>query len=298
MPTRTTSFSVSLVGAGKVGSTIAAMLQRRGHRIVSVISRNRSSARVLGRLLDSPVASTHLKDLSPITNMLLIAVPDEKIVGIAEEVAEIVGRRNTPLTVFHPSGVMTSDALGALHKQGAKVFSLHPIQIFPDGLSLQDQLDLMKNLWYGFEGEAQTLGIARAIVKDLGGKLIEIPKEEKILYHAACVFASNYPTVLLGAVERLAKLLGFPGLKPFGPLVETAVHQAVHRGPGASLTGPLARGSLAVVQKHLEALRAKDPTVASLYEGLGLYGLEVAKESHRLTSSQIKSLAAMFKGKK
>jgi predicted short-subunit dehydrogenase-like oxidoreductase (DUF2520 family) len=220
------------------------------------------------------------------------------IADIAAEIGAIVGRRKTPLAVFHPSGVMTSDALDAVRGQGAKVFSLHPIQTFPDGISLEDQLDLMKGVWYGFEGEAQTLGIARSIVKDLGGKLIEIPKEEKILYHVACVFASNYPTVLLGAVERLAKSLGLSGLKPFGPLVETAVHQAVHRGPGASLTGPLARGSLTVVQKHLDVLRAKDPAVASLYEALGMYGLEVAKESRRLTSAQIKSLAAMLKGKK
>ncbi len=298
MPTRTASFSVSLVGAGKVGSTIAALLRRRGHRIVSVISRSRSSARVLGRLLGSPVASTSLKNLSPRTDLLLIAAPDETIADIAAEVAGNSAVQKNRLVVFHPSGAVTCDALVELGNQGAKAFSLHPIQTFPDGVSLQDQLTLMKNVWYGFEGEAHVRVVARSIVRQLGGRFLEIPKEEKILYHTACVFAANYPTVLLGAVERLSKALGLPGLKPFGPLVKTAVLQAVDRGPGVSLTGPLARGSHTVVQRHLEALRVHDPALAALYEALGRFGLEIASESGRLTGDQIKALAAILTGKK
>ncbi len=60
---------MSLVGAG--------MLKRRGHPIVSIISRDRSSVRILGRLLKAGIASTNLRDISPRTNLLLIAVPDE-----------------------------------------------------------------------------------------------------------------------------------------------------------------------------------------------------------------------------
>ena len=281
-----------------MGSTIAALLQKRGHRITSVISRSRSSARVIGRLLGSPVASTSLKNLSPLTDLLVIATPDEMIADVAAEIAAIGTLRKSRVTVFHPSGVLTSDALDALASQGAKVFSLHPIQTFSDRVSHRDQLNLMKGVWYGFEGETHARAAARSIVKDLGGRWLEIPKEGKILYHAACVFASNYPTILLGAVERLSKAAGLPGLKPFGPLVQTAVQHAVDRGPGSSLTGPLARGSNAVVQRHLEALRALDPALASLYEALGLFGLDVALESNRLTGDQIKALAALFREKK
>ncbi|MEX2116252.1 MAG: Rossmann-like and DUF2520 domain-containing protein [Bacteroidota bacterium] len=298
MPTRKVAFSVSLVGAGKVGSTIAALLRRRGHRIVSVISRSRSSARVLGRLLGSPIASTSLKNLSPRTDLLLIATPDEMIADVAAEVAGNNTFENNRLIVFHPSGILTCDVLGALGNQGAKVFSLHPIQTFPNGVSLQDQVSLMKDVWYGFEGGTNVRAVARSIVKDLGGRFLEIPKEEKILYHVACVFAANYPTVLLGAVERLAKALGLPGLKPFSPLVETAVRQALDRGPGASLTGPLARGSHTVVQRHLEALHVHDPALATLYEAIGRFGLDIARESNRLTGDQIKVLAALLTEKK
>lgn len=254
--------------------------------------------RVLGRLLGSPVVSTHLKNLSPGTDLLLIAVPDEVIADVAAEVSSNTVFEKKRLIVFHPSGILTSDALAALRDQGAKVLSLHPIQTFPDGISLRDQMNMMKGVWYGFEGEAHVRSVARSIVKDLGGRFLEIPKEGKILYHAACVLAANYPTLLLEAVERLSKALGLPGLKPFSPLVGTAVQQALGRGPGASLTGPLARGSHMVLQRHLEALRVQDPALAELYEALGRFGLVVAKETNRLTGDQIKTLQELFTARK
>lgn len=268
------------------------MLKRRGHRIVSVISRSRSSTRILGRLLSADIASTNLSDLSPRTNLLLIAVPDESIAEVSAKISRNPNLRKSRLTAFHPSGMLTSDALETLRGQGSRIFSLHPIQTFPDGISLQKQMNLMKGVWYGFEGEAHVRPAARSLVRELGGKFVEIPKAEKILYHTACVFAANYPTLLMAAAERLSNALGLPGLKPFAPLVETAMQQALELGPGVSLTGPLSRGSHVVLRRHLEALRSHDPALAELYVALGRFGLEVAAK--RLTAAQKKALQELL----
>lgn len=285
-------FSISLVGAGKVGSTIAALLKRRGHRIVSVISRSRTSTRILGRLLGADIVSTHLSDISPRTDLLLIAVPDETIAETSARISENPHLRKSRLIAFHPSGMLTSGALETLREQGSRVFSLHPIQTFPGGISLQKQMNLMKGIWYGFEGEAHVRRVARSIVKELGGTFVEIPKAEKILYHTACVFAANYPTLLMAAAERLSKAMGLPGLKPFAPLVETAMKQALELGPDVSLTGPLSRGNHAVLRAHLEALRNDDPALAELYGALGRFGLEFAAK--RLTAAQKKAMQELF----
>ncbi len=283
---------MSLVGAGKVGSTIAGMLKRRGHPIVSIISRDRSSVRILGRLLKAGIASTNLRDISPRTNLLLIAVPDESIAEVSAKLSGNPNLEKSRLTVFHPSGMLTSDALEALRSQGSPVFSLHPIQTFPDGISLQRQMNLMRGISYGFEGGEQVRPFARSLVKQLGGVFIEIPKAEKILYHIACVFAANYPTLLMAATERLSKAMGLPGLKPFAPLVHTAMNQALELGPEVSLTGPLSRGSRTILQGHLEALRKHHPDLADLYTALGRFGLEVAAK--RLTASQKKALQELL----
>lgn len=269
------------------------MLKRQGHRIVSVISRSRSSARILSRLLRADIASTNLSDIAPRTNLLLIAVPDESIAEVSAKISENPDLQKSRLTAFHPSGMLTSDVLAALRNQGSRVFSLHPIQTFPDGISLQKQMNLMKGVWYGFEGETQVRSFARSLVMELGGKFVEIPKGEKILYHTVCVFAANYPTLLMAAAERLSKALGLPGLRPFAPLVETAVGQALELGPGVSLTGPLSRGSDVAIRKHLEILRSHDPSLAELYTALGRFGLEFAAE--RLTAAQKKALRELLK---
>jgi predicted short-subunit dehydrogenase-like oxidoreductase (DUF2520 family) len=297
LPSPKNSWSVSLVGAGRVGSTLAALLVRKGHRIASVISGTPSSARLAGRVLKASKTSTRIRDLADSTTLLIIATPDELIGKVAADAARIPSLRFEELIVFHTSGAMTSDALGPLSARGARAFSLHPIQTFPSGISLDRQVRLMKGTWYGFEGNFLHVPTARDIVRHLGGEILSVPKEEKILYHAACVFAANYPTVLLGAVERLASTVGLPGLHPFAPLVETALKTALSQGAGKALTGPVVRGSAETVRRHRDELRKKDPAIAALYTALGLFAVRVAGDAKRISPEQIRTLTSILSEK-
>jgi predicted short-subunit dehydrogenase-like oxidoreductase (DUF2520 family) len=285
------SIPVSIIGAGKVGTTLAVLLKKAGYRIVSVMSRKKSSARKLARLVGCTSFSDSLANLHFSTRILLLACPEETISAIVGEIKRNASIDFTRCIVFHTSGSLTCDVLAPLRKKGATVFSLHPIQTFPKALPLSAQMEQMKDIWYGFEGERDALQFACRLVKDLGGRIVRIPKEEKILYHIVCVLASNYSVAILGAVETLARRVGNDlTLRQVIPLIRTSIEHAFQLTPEKALTGPIARGSVSTVQKHLQKLEKVDKRLAILYRQLGKQALEMVKKRNSLAPKLINQI--------
>jgi predicted short-subunit dehydrogenase-like oxidoreductase (DUF2520 family) len=270
-------YTMSIVGAGRVGSTLAVLFSRAGYHIVSVVSQKINSARNLARIVNCQKYSDSLSDIHPTTQIILLAVPEEYISEIADALARNPSLDFQKLAVFHTSGSLTSESLTPLMRKGATAFSLHPIQSFSKASKLDHQLVLMKNVVYGFEGPKTALPLARRFVTALHGKLVQIPKEEKILYHCACVFASNYSMAVLGIVDALANRIdGDINLSHFEPLVRTSIENAFRLTPAAALTGPIVRGSISTLENHVNELRKTDTTLALLYQQIGLRALKMA----------------------
>jgi predicted short-subunit dehydrogenase-like oxidoreductase (DUF2520 family) len=282
---------MSVVGAGMVGATLAMLFHRSGYRIVSVMSQKNKSAGKLARLVGCEKYSSSLSDIHPATKIIILAVPEEDILEIAEEILKQSHLDFSKLAVFHTSGSLTSDALLLLRKEGAVVFSLHPMQSFSKASTLVQQMARMKNVVYGFEGNKAALPLARQLVKALNGKLIRIPKEEKILYHIACVFASNYSAALLGVVEELVQRIG-GGIKlsHYELLTRTSIENAFQLTPKMALAGPIARGSYSTVKNHLHKLRKIDRQLYLLYQQIGLQALKMAVKRKSLKPNVVKRI--------
>ncbi|HEY6953379.1 MAG TPA: Rossmann-like and DUF2520 domain-containing protein [Bacteroidota bacterium] len=284
--------NISLIGAGKVGSTLAVMLRRSGHTINAVVSLSRQSARACGRLVSCKNCSDSVSAIPASTTLIIIAVPDNAVQTVAASLAGLTQLDFSRTQVCHTSGALTSDVLEPVARRGARVFSFHPIQTFPRRLSLKDQIYTMQGVTYGIEGPRHSLRAAKALARTLGGEVIVVPKEAKILYHSACVLASNYPIALLGAIESLARKFTDKDLKPFRKLVETSVENAFRTGAGKALTGPIVRGDVETVARHLEAL--EDPAMRTLYRSLGVFALRLAEEERRLTPDQARRLTDLL----
>jgi predicted short-subunit dehydrogenase-like oxidoreductase (DUF2520 family) len=293
---QTNPIPMTIIGAGKVGSTLAMLFHRAGYRIVSVISQNTQSARKLAHRTGCKKYSDSLSDIHPATRMILIAAPEEKVFKISEEIAKRPHLDCSALVAFHTSGSLTSDALLPLRKAGAMTFSLHPIQSFSKASTLASQMARMKNIFYGFEGSTSSLPVARQLVKDLNGSLVRIPKEEKILYHIACVVASNYSTALIGAVDELTKRMGGGiTLSHFEPLVKMSIENAFHLTPGKALTGPIVRGSVKTVESHVRELQKTDTSLVGMYRQLGLQALKMAVLGKSLSPKVAKQMKRILK---
>ncbi len=280
--------TISIIGAGKVGTTLARMLYRAGNRIVAVVSSRKNSALKCGRLVGCRNCSDNLSVIPPTTDLVLIAVPDNAIRSVAESLALLPRLPFNHMYVCHTSGALTSEELEPLARHGARVFSFHPIQTFPAGKSLSDQIASMKGVTYGFEGSKVALGLARRLARQLGGDVLVVPKDAKILYHLACVLASNYSVTLIGALEYVLGLLKQKSVSPYEKLLRTSIDNAVKTGAVNALTGPIVRGDSSVVAKHLAAIR--DPKLRSVYKSLGAFALKMAADTGGLKPEQFDRL--------
>ena len=290
MARRRKPLRVSLVGPGAVGTTLAVLLRRRGHRISTVIGRRLVNASRCAKLVRCNHVSTRVADISPDTQLLVIATSDESVRSVSEGISRLRHLDLRYLIAFHTSGVLTSDELRALRAKGVTTLSIHPLQTFPKGIPLETRVAAMEGVSYGVEGPPRALRFARALVAELGGRTVVIPKKEKILYHVAGVIASNYVVVLLGAVEELLNpLIGSAGLRHFRVLIDTSIRNAFRVSPRDALTGPIVRGSSAVVARHLRALRGRRD-LRALYRALGLYAIGLARKNRSLTDRQAREL--------
>ena len=295
MRNRRGSVRVSIVGSGRVASALALLFKSKGIPVVSVISRRKVFARRLASLIGCRLASDRLSDIHPDTNFLLLAVPDDVIVSLAKEISLLTTLDFPHLYCAHTSGIQTSNDLAALAKRKVIVFSLHPMLSFPANLTRREQLEALKNVSYGVEGSLNATRFANRLIHRLGGNMFRIPKEAKILYHTACVFASNYEVALLGVVESLVRTISKTApLAHFRKLTESSIANAYRKTPAKAITGPAVRGDLRTVRHHRRELAHTKKKLVNLYTMLGRVALELAVRDKRITRAQAKKMQSIF----
>jgi predicted short-subunit dehydrogenase-like oxidoreductase (DUF2520 family) len=204
-----------------------------------VIGSGRVGSAIAARLRERGVAVGEERP-----DVVLLCVPDAAIADVARELAP------EQAWVGHVSG---ATRLAALEPHGRR-FSLHPLQTF-DRSADPSQLE---GAWAAISGETdEALTVARELAETLGLRPFVLADDERTLYHAGAVFASNY----LVTLQRAAVRLGVP-VEGLATLMRGTIDH------GFELTGPIARGDWATVEAHKQAIRAEHPELEHLYETL------------------------------
>jgi predicted short-subunit dehydrogenase-like oxidoreductase (DUF2520 family) len=213
---------VRIVGAGRAGRSLAGALARAGGwEVASLVGRDGDVTGAAGGV-----------------DLLVIATPDPAIAEVAAAV-----RPEPGTVVAHLAGSLGLDVLEP-HTRRA---SLHPLAALPN--PEVGAVRLAGGCWFAVAGHAL---VSRA-VDDLGGRALTVDDAHRTAYHAAAVIASNHLVALLGQVERVAGTAGVP-LVAYLDLVRATIDNVAELGPAAALTGPVARGDVATVERHLAAL--------------------------------------------
>ena len=221
-----------IIGAGRAGRALGQALELAGLAVEPLV----------GRDGDIAGAATGV-------DLLVFAVPDGAIAGVASAVRPVEST-----VVAHLAGSLGLDVL-APHARRAW---LHPLVALPDPeLGAQR---LLAGAWFAVDGDP----LVRGVVAALGGSAFTVPDSARTTYHAAAVIASNHLVALLGQAERVAADAGVP-LEAYLDLVRATVENVASLGPSAALTGPVARGDWATVERHLAAL---DPAERPAYEAM------------------------------
>ena len=266
---------LSIIGAGRLGKSLGRLLRDAGYAIAALANRSRASTEAAaafvgaGRVADSPA------DAARDAAVVLIATPDDVVETVCREIAEGGGFREGGI-VFHFSGALASDALAAARERGASVAALHPIQSFP---TAEDGVKRMAGTVFTFEGDAGAHATAEALVAALGGRMLALDPEGKALYHAACCVVSNYLVTLADLGLALMEQAGFSredGLAALLPLIRGTVSNLENLGVPDALTGPISRGDVKTLERHLADMPEALAAARRLYSTLGLHTLEVA----------------------
>lgn len=202
--------------------------------------------------------------------------------GLAKAGAQV------PATVsfVHASGAAPLGVLGALRVRHA-IGSFHPLQSFPEPRPPES----LRGIVIGVDASAPALQrelerLARAV----GAGSKHVGDGDRVVYHAAAVLAANYLDALIGEAVRLLTSAGWSEKEATAgllPLAEGALANVRKRGPVAALTGPVRRGDVSTVRRHLAALAEVDassrrvgkPPLTDLYRMLGLITLGIAEEA-------------------
>lgn len=277
---------VSIIGAGRLGTSLARALAARGYTIKALVAQSRLHARRAAKLSGAhtqplALASAQLEKL-PSCEIFFITTPDDAIAETAARLAAALPRHATPkhATVLHASGALSSRALCPLRDAGFSTGSMHPLIAVSDSLRGAESL---REAFYCIEGEPRAVRVAKSIVRDLGAHSFSIRTKDKALYHAAAVMAAGHAVALFDiATEMLARcgLTNREARRVLLPLVESALGNLRTREPARALTGTFARADTETVEKHLEALCARASSDAlAAYRLLGQRSLELARKN-------------------
>jgi predicted short-subunit dehydrogenase-like oxidoreductase (DUF2520 family) len=274
--------SVSIIGLGNWGSSLAHALDAAGVSLQEVvISSERSRRSPSNRTL--PLTTFDRAQFK--ADVLWLCVPDAAIERVTGRIVKRVGERGLKgQIVVHSSGALSTRVLQAAASAGASVASVHPVMSFATRAPVS-----LQGVPFGVEADAARRRILNAIVRQVGGRPFAVEAANKALYHAVGVLSSPLLVSQLAAAHEAAALAGFSpeqAKRLIVPIVRATVDNFFLRGPAKSFSGPIARGDAQTIDLHLRALKLH-PILADVYRSLALYALETlpAAGRKRLRSS-------------
>jgi predicted short-subunit dehydrogenase-like oxidoreductase (DUF2520 family) len=235
--------NITIVGAGRAGSSFAGALTSVGHDVTLV----------------------HHDELDQLASpqLILLTVPDDAIGDVALAIAPSPNQ-----VVAHVAGSLSLGVLGPHPRVG----SIHPLMLLPSGELGARRL---VGATYSIAGDDLMLDVAAS----LRGRVITLRDDQRTAYHATAAVAANHLVALMGHVGHLAESAGL-SLEDFLPLAQQALADVAAVGPHAALTGPASRGDMATIDAHLAAIPESQ---RSTYVALANAAFELAEQQRSQT---------------
>jgi predicted short-subunit dehydrogenase-like oxidoreductase (DUF2520 family) len=268
-----------IVGAGAVATALAGSLRQAGVPVLGLWARRPEAARAAAALAGVAAFSPAPPDLLLEAEVVIVAVKDDAVGEVASRLCGtgLVGERHVLLHCAGAAPAATAFA-SVLGKVGG-VGTLHPLRAIASAADVVRNRGSLRGTVFGVEGDARGAAAATVLVAALGGTPLAIDGATMARYHAAAAIAANFAVAVLdAAVEVLASggVDRADALAALAPLAQGALANAAARGTADGLTGPIRRGDVGTVERHLEAL-AGDAELALLYRVLGRRALGLAR---------------------
>jgi predicted short-subunit dehydrogenase-like oxidoreductase (DUF2520 family) len=282
---------VGIVGAGAVGTALGAALHRAGWPVVAVASRDVARRERFRSFVPGARGFAEAAALLDEVELVFLTVPDDAIARLAGELRLYGGQ-----ALVHTSGALGVEVLEPARAAGTQLGTFHPLIAFAD---TERAIAAFHGATVAVEGDDQLVAHLADIADALGATAVRLAPGSKAAYHAAAVLAAGGLVALLDAIAELGAAAGLDeagALAVYGGLMEQTLGNARALGIRAALTGPMTRGDVGTLRRHLDALDRLAPAVLPLYvaaaereivlaEGRGSLAPETAESMRRILAA-------------
>jgi predicted short-subunit dehydrogenase-like oxidoreductase (DUF2520 family) len=238
---------VHIQGAGKVGRALARALRAKGAHVTLRAAREGLPKRALD------------------VDLVIVAVRDGDVPKVAEGLAAglLPGERRR-VAVVHCAGALGPEALAAVRGPRVAVAQMHPMIAFADSATSPS----LEAGQLHVDGDAHAVRVARRVGRLLGLTPRTIPGLDRVAYHAAAGLVANGAAALAAAGIELLEKAGVPretAAAMLGPLLRSVAENVTSLGMPRALTGPVRRGDLRGLERHVATLERLAPQLVPLY---------------------------------
>lgn len=283
---------LAIIGGGRVGKTLGRLWRLAGWPVVAVTCRLAERAREAADFIGTE-PSTDNAEAAMRARVLVIATGDdvmgEVIAGMARGGAFVPDH-----VVLHTSGAQGLAVLGPAAAAGAAIGAIHPIHSFAVP---EPTAQALRGCVWGITADERASRTALGLVDDAGGVAVAVAEHDRALYHAAAAVASNATVGVLDLALTLLSSCGFAdeeAMRAVEELARSTVDNVASMGPVDALTGPIARGDVKTIERHLEVLAASSPELVGHYRALGRLVLGVALRRGTLGDGSARALARLL----
>jgi predicted short-subunit dehydrogenase-like oxidoreductase (DUF2520 family) len=279
---------IGIIGAGAVGLALARALVTVG--LPPILIGARQPTTFDPTLTPVPIATG--AEVVAHARLVFLAVPDDAIVAVAQGLPWRADQ-----WVAHCAGSQPADLLTTVVAP-AQAAAFHPLAAFTrPTLPPAPQENALAGRVIALDGAPLVVAGLRALALHLGGQPLAVPPTARPGYHLAASLASNALVALLAEAVDTWRAAGLPedlALPALLPLIASTQANLARVGLPTALTGPIARGDVATVARHLRVL-ADDPDLAIIYRLLGLRAVALARDMGRVAPATLAAIAALLR---
>lgn len=231
---RSGRLGVGIVGAGSVGPVVGAALAGAGHAIVGISAISEASRERAEAILPGVPILT-VPEIIERSELVVLAVPAAELVQLVEGLAA-TGAWQPGQLVLHTAAEFGTSVLAPATAQGAIPLAVHPIMSFT-GSTID--LARMVDSYFAVTAPAPVLPIGQALVVEMGGEPIVVAEADRRAFAEAISTAVSFSSAIVDQATGILSSIGVeaPG-RVLGPLVRSAVENALRRSSGGDWTAP------------------------------------------------------------
>ena len=266
---------IGFIGAGVLGSGLALALHQAGFDVCAASSLNLRSAEELASRIPRCRPLRTNQEVCDSTDLVFITTSDAVITPVTASLQWRPGQE-----VVHCCGVSGRELLQPAAEQGANTGAFHPFQTFARIDDADEAARRLSGVTFAISAESSLEEYLKGLAEELGGRPVIMDDEFRALYHVSAILSCGYLVTLLQMAARIWEAGNYceeEGLQAVVAIARATLDNVARLGPEASVTGPLVRGDVAVVQQHLEALMDHKPELAGLYADLTRLSLPLAR---------------------